>query len=587
MEDSAQGNQRGRGNYRGNNYIEGYRPRARPRGESNYRPRYNSNSDRGESTYRPRYSSNSDRGSTNYRSNRYNNDDTSNSSYRGSRYNNEDTSNSNYRGSRYSNDDGFQRPRSRYNSGDDASRSNYRPRASRYNDETSSQRGSRYSDSGSYQPRSRNTYSSDNNSTSRGSRYTTREYEPRGSSNYRGRNQLQGTSDLIHVFQSIVAQRYRQDINCLDLNNLSQDSLVNQRQIKFFDSQSNAMPALVKYLCDHLPNLLSLNLEANPSLTNTACLHSLGNLSHLKNLSLQGSGIRFYTDLDHMDGSNIQNLILKDSPLYTSEMSKGGSYYQDEILKRFPALKELDGAPVKGIEFDVPRTDFEKVVLPNFLVDKDKAFRFVGDYFGAFDTNRSVLQQAYTPDAFFSVQLNKPRSSPMSDYAQYSQISRNMKFTKDSQKRFNSLFYGNEIGPALMMLPGTIHSFLTDETKILFDFYPTENTGHVLVIHSDFQDLSTNLVLGFDRVFLLNNDMKIKSDMLTIRESLTLPLTKPVDLNLQQYQLVLEFIKGTGMNFGYSLLCLRECNFNFEDAKQAFLNAKQSGALPESAMSIE
>ena len=536
-----------RGNYRGRNF------------DANYRSRSRTNDD-----YRPR--------GTNSR--RYNQDDST--SYRPRYQSNRGTNDSNdgyVARPRYTNTD----PRPRYTNTESRPRSTtYRPR--NYNDTASADTGYRpRAYESNYRPRRQtdeyqsrsNTYSND-----RGPR----RYQARGYN-----NNLQGTSDLIQTFSSIVQHRFRQDINCLDLSNISIEPLVKQKNINFFESQSNAMPALIKYVSENLPKLDSLNLSQNP-ITNTACLYTLDSLKNLKNLSLQGTTIRLYSDLDHMNAPMIKNLLLKDTPLYTSEKSKGGSYYQDEILKRFPSLKILDDIPIKGIEFEVPVNVFPLTILPGHIIEKEQVIDFIGKYFSTFDTNREVLQQIYTPDAYFSIQLYKPKNGVMSDYAQYKQLDRNLKFNKDSQKRFNSVFYGNEIGPALMMLPGTIHSFLSHPNKILFDSFISN--GLFIIIHSEFQDLSTSLQMGFDRVFLLTPDFKIKSDMLTIREATQLPLSKPSKLNDQQYEMLLHFIKETGLNMELSLTCLEEHQFDLQRAKETFIRVKQSGQLPEGAFSI-
>ena len=557
------------------------------------------------------YSSGSNRGSSyrgsNYRGNNYRPRSNTNDGTR-PRPTYENGVSSNYRGSRprprprpnTDDNDGYQsRPSNRYDNDTGSGSYQARPRTNDYRPRP------RYSSNDNYQPRSTSRYSNANDNYQAPPRDNyqprTENYQPRPRTdnyqprprynnqnrydNNRGGYQNQNIQELTQTFANIVTHRYRQDINCLDLSGIAQEPLIKSKQIDLFDAQSKAMPALIKYLADTIPKLETLNLSQN-AITNTACLYTLETLPNLVNLSLQGTGIRFYTDLDHMNAPKLKNLLLKDTPLHNSEMTKGGSYYQDEILKRFPSLKILDDVQIKGIEFDVPANVFPVTILPSFVEPqhKDQVYDFIGKYFNTIDTNRNVLQQIYTSDAYFSIQLNKPKNALMNDYAQYSQISRNLKFNKDSSKRFNAIFYGNEIGPALMMIPGTIHTFLTDPTKIMFDAYYKE--GIMIVVHSEFQDLSTSLIIGFDRLFLLTDDFKIKSDMLTIRDNFILPLTKPLDLTSEQYELVLQFIKDTGMNFEFALMCLKEHMFIIDKAKETFIKVKNSGQLPPDAFSI-
>eukprot|EP00835_Amoeboradix_gromovi_P000536 NODE_19_length_39463_cov_0.396073.p4 type:complete len:541 gc:universal NODE_19_length_39463_cov_0.396073:11951-13573(+) len=505
------------------------------------------------------------------------------------RYNNTD-----YRPRSRSNDDGYRPRGSNYNKQDNDStsgapyRSNYKgnnydakyrsTRPSRPSSDGFSYTAPRYSDDSTYRPRYNNADTSYRPRYNSGdSRPRTSNYQPR-SNRYSNDRQPIDTPELLSTFSSIVQHRYRQDINVLNLSNIDNDPLIRNKQIKLFEVQSSAMPSLIKYLANTLPTLETIDLSSNP-IKSTACLFHLDSLKHLINLSLQGTGIRFYHDLDHVS-LNLKNLMLKDTPLYVSELSKGGTYYQDEILKRFPTLKILDDVPIKGIEFDVPANLFPVTILPS-CITSDQIYDFIGKYFATFDTNRDILQQVYEHDAYFSIQLNKPKNALMSDYSQYNNMSRNLKYNKDSQKRFNMLYYGNEIGPALMQLPGTIHSFLVDPSKILCD-----SLGMMIIIHGEFQDLSTSLMIGFDRLFLLTNEFKIKSDMLTIRETSVLPLTRPVDITNEQFELVKQFIKETGMNMAFSILCLKEHMYDINRSKETFYKVKESGQLPPDAFSI-
>nr|KAJ3420330.1 nuclear mRNA export, poly(A)+RNA binding protein [Polyrhizophydium stewartii] len=55
-------------------------------------------------------------------------------------------------------------------------------------------------------------------------------------------------------------------------------------------------------------------------------------------------------------------------------------------------------------------------------------------------------------------------------------------------------------------------------------------------------------------------------------------------LHEQQHAMVIEFAKATGLNYAFSLMCLREMSWSFEAAGQAFLQAK--GNIPPEAFQL-
>ena len=102
-------------------------------------------------------------------------------------------------------------------------------------------------------------------------------------------------------------------------------------------------------------------------------------LPKIRNLSLQGNGLKTWRDIDYMSGkagklSHLREIVLIDNPIREFELKNGRaenyrrfvicwsymltpvdiSNVWSEMTKRFPALEVLDQEAVTRISFDVP-----------------------------------------------------------------------------------------------------------------------------------------------------------------------------------------------------------------------------------------
>lgn len=140
---------------------------------------------------------------------------------------------------------------------------------------------------------------------------------------------------------------------------------------------------------------------------------------NLQNLSLDGNEIAEFRSLDVISNRlpQLKELVLTNNPIAQSVPFE---QYQQEMLKRFPALQSLDfqpvgTAPIPGFGAVPLNTPIPQVTLPvpvrsNFFDQESTrmvAQDLLSKYFPMFDANRVSLVDLYDAQAVFSCAFSK------------------------------------------------------------------------------------------------------------------------------------------------------------------------------------
>ena len=238
------------------------------------------------------------------------------------------------------------------------------------------------------------------------------------------------------------------------------------------------------------------------------------------------------------------------------------------------------------------------------------AEQFLRQFFQGYDGDRNGLVHYYYDDSSsFSMQVNtralkdprlpKPQGN---EWTNYIKISRNLLKIEHLGPRSRRLHQGaSNIAQVFAELPATRHpDFAASPEKWLLECRPqpglpdpsgaspTGVNGLVVTVHGEFEEPQNNKIRSFDRTFVLGpggpNGVRVVSDSLTVRAYGGSDAYQPeaqeevVPMNEAQEKeaMAIQLSKTTGMNMQYSVLCLQESGWSYQDALAAFANAKDS-----------
>lgn len=451
----------------------------------------------------------------------------------------------------------------------------------------------------------------------------------------------------IEILEKFMTDRFSAETKMLDLSSIAEDAtLKNFGIVPNTSTSSKFLQALIKLISDKKLDVMSITLAGNKlrDVTNITTLAQY--CPNLRNLSLANNDMRRYKDLDAWSSknklANLQELELTGNPVREEEVAKGREIeYRSEITKRFPSLTILDRQAIaQGIVFDIgvdPQSNAGRVELPvaikgAFYQDETiqaTAANFLGQFFPAYDNDRSNLATFYAGDAIFSVSVNTsaPRKKSSGafvsqNWANYIHTSRNLnRITALDQQVTRSNVGIQQIVQALKHLPASSHD-LSDASLFCVDawlFRTSEGHAHVQIcVHGEFKENPSQskqvTKRSFDRTFILSpaaqgqgiNGVVIKSDLFVVRAwgghdawqmptpagavvpsttSTTLPpqVDRPPELNDQQFEMLKQLMTQTGLNMRYAGLCLQQMEWNLNAAVQRTLDLKSSNALPPDA----
>ncbi|XP_011875423.1 PREDICTED: nuclear RNA export factor 1-like [Vollenhovia emeryi] len=410
-----------------------------------------------------------------------------------------------------------------------------------------------------------------------------------------------------------MVKRYVQEKNALDLSKFHVDS---DLYSDYFCALCHPimLMTVLDIVGEHIPNLEALNLEGN-KLQNLERLGVLNKkFSKLKILYIGDNKIKDIHQLNGIKELKLEELKLSGNPVCNRYKFRHSDYTSD-VRKRFPRLLRLDGIELpRPIIFDV--IDITARIPPSqrmFVSDpkiQEIASQFLQQYFTIFDSdNRQPLLDAYAENACLSLTIsNFPK------FNRYYTENRNIFRTIDSNRRHKLLKQGRlPVVSFISEMPKTRHllnTFTTDITLVTQAMMFITITGY-------FQELDKDEPIRyFNRTFIISPEgegyCSIRNEQLHISQpseaqlkqlhqqlnqlrsqpqprtvSLeTSEVAKPITIELSdeiKQQMTVTLSHQTSMNMEWSLKCLQETQWNYDNALSAFHEFFIRGQIPSEA----
>ncbi|GAB1864489.1 Nuclear RNA export factor [Camponotus japonicus] len=418
---------------------------------------------------------------------------------------------------------------------------------------------------------------------------------------------------LKEQLKQAMSKRYVQETNALDLSKFHQDPDLGDYFCALF------RPAMLMTVLDivgeHIPSLEALNLEGN-KLQSIDRLNVLNKkFSNLKILYISDNKIKDIHQIDAIKDLKLEELKLIGNPLCNKYKSRQNDYISD-VRKRFPRLLRLDGTELpRPIVFDVV-DDTAKIPSSQrmFVADakaQEIASQFLQQYFTIFDSeSRQPLLDAYDEHACFSMTISTPHNNKLNGYLMEN---RNLFRIYDTTRRQKLLKHGRlPVVSFISEMPRTRH-FLDTFTM---DIALATQVMMFITITGYFQELDNKEqpIRHFNRTFIIVPEGRgycIRNEQLHISQppeaqlkqlnqqlnsqptqpevSALLPQTstqsaKPVELSEDiKQQMTMTLSQQTNMNLEWSLKCLQETQWNYDNALSAFQEFFKRGQIPSEA----
>ncbi|KAK9477719.1 hypothetical protein V1514DRAFT_333228 [Lipomyces japonicus] len=368
------------------------------------------------------------------------------------------------------------------------------------------------------------------------------------------------TNQTITLLETFLSQRYNPDAALLDLTSMYSDQfLLSNGMLSAESTKSKMFPALMAIAQRNKLKIDSVSLAAN-NLTDVTSVTTLAaTFPHLKNLSLANNVISQWRHIDPWRHKfrDLRELILTGNPLVNV------NNYRNEIIRRFPSLKMLDGQVVENISIaDTGRgrgspaqsfgIDVKKLPIhsiPGFFETSEiqsLVMPFLGQFLSVYDGDRSQLAPLYDDLSTFSISVNTsaPRELTkghfnnfgLQHWSQYIPLSRNLTRITSSAPRQTRLAVGPaQILQLLKKIPLSRHDLQSPE-KFSIESYTARNlradgdTGIILIVHGEFEEGGSTqqgprntkpTKRSFDRTLLLlpgpQGSILVVSDLLSVR----------------------------------------------------------------------
>lgn len=415
-----------------------------------------------------------------------------------------------------------------------------------------------------------------------------------------------------------MSKRYVQETNALDLSKFHRDpDLIDDYFCALF------RPAMLMIVLDiveeHIPTLEALNLEGN-KLQNIDKLNVLNKkFPNLKILYISENRVKDIHQLDAIKDLKLEELKLIGNPVCNKYKSRQNDYISD-VRKRFPRLLRLDDTELpRPIVFDV--VDEAAKIPPSqrmFIADtkaQEIASQFLQQYFTIFDSeSRQPLLDAYDEHACFSMTITTSNNKLNG----YLMENRNLFRIYDTGRRQKLLKHGRlPVVSFISEMPRTRH-FLDTFTM---DIALVTQAMMFITITGYFQELDNKEqpIRHFNRTFIIvpegggycirNEQLHIsqppEAQLKQLNQQLNstpilnnqsetpaiLPQTstepaKPILTELSEdvkQQMTLTLSQQTNMNLEWSLKCLQETQWNYDNALSAFQEFFKRGQIPSEA----
>lgn len=412
-----------------------------------------------------------------------------------------------------------------------------------------------------------------------------------------------------------MAKRYVHETNALDLSRFHRDpDLITDYFCALF--RPVMLKAVLDIVSEHIPDLEALNLDGN-KLQLIEKLNVLDKkFTKLKILYLGDNKIKDINQIDTIKDLKLEELKLEGNPVCNKYKSRQNDYISD-VRKRFPKLLRLDGMELpKPILFDVADEGNKMPPSQRMFVANAKAqeiaSQFLQQYFLIFDSeNRQPLLDAYVEHACFSMTMSYTHST--NKLNGYLMENRNLYRINDTNKRQKLLKQGRlPVVSFISEMPQTSHylnTFTMDISLITDGMMLTTVTGLFKEL-----DKKEQPIRYFNRTFIIvpeGSGYCIRNEQLHISQptdaqlrqlnnqnsetQITNPgsytpsssgtaksLSVQLPENVKQ-QMTMTLSQQTNMNLEWSLKCLEEVLWNYDNALSAFQEFYKRGQIPAEA----
>nr|XP_054759108.1 nuclear RNA export factor 1-like [Lytechinus pictus] len=421
----------------------------------------------------------------------------------------------------------------------------------------------------------------------------------------------------LDLLKQVMSRRYDPSAKSLDLGNLTNDADLKGKLFLIVERPAH-FAAILKIITENIPEMTMLQLDAN-KLYNLKSMSDLPlKMPNITTLSLARNNLRSEGELDNLKGLKLKELTLDGNPLCDNFREQ--STYISAVRSRFPKVEILDGSTLPPpINFDLEDTAPLPTMQPNFFAgDKVKAILvpFLERFFKVYDSrDRQPLLEIYHDQSSFSlsIPLNMEPGQGKTRLSRYlrEHQSRNLLVTKDPAQR-NKLIKQKKVPIIAYLhdLPATQH----DMNSLRIDVSMAQGNLLCFTVSGTFKEVTSKsndeVVIAFSRVFLASHHpttgLCIINDQLCLRPATNqqkssfaspgpTPSTSPVNvpqsmpapipqgLGPTQQQMLAEFMRVSGMNADWSMKCLEENNWNYEQSGTVFTSLQSEGKIPPEA----
>ncbi|XP_048511817.1 nuclear RNA export factor 1-like [Athalia rosae] len=409
-----------------------------------------------------------------------------------------------------------------------------------------------------------------------------------------------------------MAKRYNPKTNALDLSKFHQDpALVTDYFCALF--RPPVLLAVIDIVAEHLPNLEALNLEGNKFGVIDRLKDLPKKLPKLKTLYIGENRIRELSQLDVLKDLKLEVIRLTGNPVCLKFKERQSEYFS-EMRKKFPQLLRLDDIELPApISFDV--ADSGSRLPPSqrtFIVNAEAqkiAGQFLQLYFAIFDSdNRQPLLDAYHEHACFSITVAYAQGANRLDG--FLRDNRNLFRVVDSDRRRKLLKQGRlPVVSYISELPKTRH----DLNGFAMDLCLVTESMMLITVSGIFKELDEkkNPNRYFNRTFVIipeGSGYCIRNEQLHIShpteaqqrvafsEPAVSQMSQPStststagsstsgDVNDEtKREMTIALSQQTNMNLEWSLKCLEDVSWNFDNALKAFQEFFKLGQIPAEA----
>ncbi|XP_011151183.1 nuclear RNA export factor 1 isoform X2 [Harpegnathos saltator] len=437
-----------------------------------------------------------------------------------------------------------------------------------------------------------------------------------------------------------MGKRYIAETNALDLSKFHQDSdLVTDYFCALF--RPAMLMAVLDIVAEHIPTLEALNLEGNKMYIIQGLSVLSKKFPKLKILYIGDNKIREMNQLDVLKDLKLEELRLQENPVCVRYKTRQTDYVSD-VRKRFPKLLRLDGTELpRPIVFDMidetAKTPSPQRIFASSEKAHEIASRFLQQYFMIFDSdNRQPLLNAYNEHACFSMTITNFHSKLLNGYLlenrnlfRVNDTSRRVRLLKNGKlplvsflsempqtKHFLDTFTMDITLPTPTMMFVTLTGYFQEVTKEepiryfnrTFIIQP-EGSGYCIcneqlhisqLTDTHSKQLKSQLSQGGQPTLLLPQSSTEQSAPIipqTSVEQSVPPLAPQMSTQVEaakpmettelseqiKQQMIVTLSQQTNMNFQWSLKCLHEVQWNYDNALSAFQNFFKLGQIPPEA----